>query len=122
MSDTNVPMRHKGRPRIGPDRSAPETQGTGLIAQAIEISGRKYEQRYTRCGKKCNTCDPDSPEFNKKRPGHGPYWYFIFTRKDGRLTRRYIGKQLNLENNDPNAGFRKPSKFGIGGSKNGDQS
>ncbi len=96
MSEQNVPMRHKGRPRLGPDPGAPETTTKGLLAQAIKVDGKNYEQRYTRCGKKCTTCDPDSDCFQPTRPGHGPYWYFVFLRGDGRTSRRYIGKELKI--------------------------
>ena len=105
-NDNHTEKRPNGRPRKGPDPEAPEAIGTGLVAQAIKIDGRRYEQRYTRCGKKCNTCGPNSAGFNPSRPGHGPYWYFVFTRGDGRTTRRYIGKELRPQNTDPNRTHR----------------
>lgn len=45
--------------------------------------GYSYERCLVKCGKKtCTKCP------------HGPYWYRIIKRKDGRTVRKYLGKVM----------------------------
>ncbi|HEX8917893.1 MAG TPA: DUF6788 family protein, partial [Chloroflexota bacterium] len=49
--------------------------------------GVLYRQQYRRCGKSaCSRCRPG-------QPGHGPYWYALWS-EDGRRRTRYLGKEL----------------------------
>lgn len=91
----------KEHPRRRPRRMAasegPKVPHEGTLeVREVEIDGRRYVQRYNRCGRKCRRCGPQHERFDPLRPGHGPYWYRIF-RQNGRLQRRYIGKELKTD-------------------------
>ena len=66
-----------------------ETDETSVGRQTVEERPAPrgcYRSEMVRCGKeRCKKC--------AEGPGHGPYWYHYF-RKNGRLTSRYVGKNL----------------------------
>lgn len=56
---------------------------TRLLLQRFELGQSIIEHRMTSCGKKaCGQCP------------HGPYWYQLFRVKDGKLVKKYLGKEL----------------------------
>ena len=59
---------------VKPGRTVIETRRQGTVTLRLE---------YVRCGKASCHCAQDA--------GHGPYWY-AYTRKAGRLTSEYVGK------------------------------
>lgn len=57
-----------------------------LLERASAIEAESIERRGSDGGKeRCKKCE--------KGPSHGPYWYH-YVRRGGRLTSRYIGKEL----------------------------
>jgi hypothetical protein len=58
--------------------------GGRAVVEERPAPGGCYRLEFVRCGK-CGRC--------AEGPAHGPYWY-LYTRRGGRLTSRYIGKQL----------------------------
>jgi hypothetical protein len=59
------------------------TEGRAMVEER-PAPGGCYRLELVRCGK-CGRC--------ADAPAHGPYWY-LYTRRGGRLVSRYIGKQL----------------------------
>jgi len=56
------------------------------MATVRGTDGWLYRQEFTKCNKPgCKRCE--------RGPGHGPYWY-KFRREDGRLVKKYVGKNL----------------------------
>jgi hypothetical protein len=73
------------------DRSAePQVASTGMIVQRFKIGGVEYVQRYNRCGKACEVCKPGGREYDRNRPGHGPYWYKYIQNGPHRI-KKYVG-------------------------------
>jgi hypothetical protein len=65
-----------------------------MVLQTVKDRHVSYELRYNRCGKaNCTRCNPLATR-NYGQPGHGPYWYLVFTAQR-RTYRRYIGKHLD---------------------------
>ncbi len=60
--------------------------------------GGTLRLEYVRCGR-CTRC--------ASGPVHGPYWY-LYQRRGGRLTSRYIGKQLPAGESQALAGEARP--------------
>ena len=53
------------------------------VVQRFQVGRSIVEQRLTSCGKKnCGKCP------------HGPYWYELFTGKNGMQVKKYLGKKL----------------------------
>jgi hypothetical protein len=68
------------------DRETPESRA--IVEERPHRTGT-LRRELVRCGKdRCKKC--------AKGPAHGPYWYLYF-RRNGKLTSRYIGKELPAE-------------------------
>jgi hypothetical protein len=64
--------------------------------QQINVGGALYEQRFTRCGRGRCWCERDGRHPKNGQPGHGPYWYRLYSTPRGTRA-RYIGKVLKLD-------------------------
>ena len=65
-----------------------ENRSPAVVEQRSRRSGTLRLER-VKCGKdRCKKCAEGG--------GHGPYWY-LYLRCDGKLTSRYIGKELPRE-------------------------
>ncbi len=65
------------------DREPPE--GRQVVKEKPHGAGT-LRLEMVKCGKeRCRKC--------AEGPGHGPYWY-LYLRRNGKLTSRYIGKML----------------------------
>lgn len=61
-----------------------------LIVERWISGGYSWERVLVKCGKKtCTKCQDG--------PVHGPYWYKVIRRKDGRTVRKYIGKFMPFQ-------------------------
>ncbi len=66
-----------------------EEKATREVVETKHTPKGSYQLELVDCGKdRCKKC--------AKGPSHGPYWYHYF-RRGGRLTSRYIGKNLPPE-------------------------
>jgi len=70
---------------------AEEVKSKDTVAEVrpAKSRGGSYVLQYTKCGKPTCRCA-------KGGKLHGPYWYF-YTKKDGKTTCKYIGKNLVSE-------------------------
>jgi len=70
---------------------AEEVKGKENVADIMPAKngGGSYVLQYTKCGKPTCRCA-------KGGKLHGPYWYF-YTKKGGKTTCKYIGKNLPNE-------------------------
>lgn len=94
-TETEGETPRKRRPRkLKPNDGPPVERHGSPVVRTVELDGAIYEQRYIPCGPRCSRCRRDGANFDRERPGHGPYWYRFFRRKDGQSGRRYIGKTL----------------------------
>src|SRR5918998_1608995 len=67
-----------------------ENRSPAVVEQRSRRSGTLRLER-VKCGKdRCKKC--------AEGEGHGPYWY-LYSRKNGKLTSRYIGKMVPEELN-----------------------
>jgi len=65
-----------------------------MVLQTVHSGRATYELRYNRCGKaNCTRCNATAAS-NYGQPGHGPYWYLVFTHLH-RTFRCYVGKSLD---------------------------
>lgn len=78
------------------DRHQLPGQVEPVAKKVREPAGLTLELEWVRCGKeRCKTCNAGK--------GHGPYWYGYY-RTDGKLKKRYIGKDLGRVSSAVNVG------------------
>jgi len=70
-----------------------------MEVESFHIGKKRYVRRYTKCGKPNCWCSGSASVQEKGRPGHGPYWHVELFRR-GRTVRRYIGKELRIDEGD----------------------
>ena len=70
---------------------AEEVKDKDIVAEIRQAKSRggSYVLQYTKCGKPTCRCA-------KGGKLHGPYWY-LYTKRDGKTTCKYIGKNLPSE-------------------------
>ncbi len=68
------------------------TEGRQVVEERPASAGTLRLER-VKCGKeRCKKC--------KEGEGHGPYWY-LYYRRNGKLTSRYVGKMIPDELQEP---------------------
>lgn len=99
--------------RYGPRNLQPLTglsvgrQG-GREVQRTTINGGLYVLTYVKCGKpNCSRCTPFAANYDRDRPGHGPYWFRHVRNPKGHTIRKYCGADLQRYFADVATGKRR---------------
>jgi hypothetical protein len=81
----------------------------GREVQRVTLDGGRYVQTYVKCGKaNCSRCVIGAVNFDRDRPGHGPYWFRHVTNPKGHTIRKYCGFDLQRYFADLKSGKRRP--------------
>lgn len=80
----------------------------GREVQRVTINGRRYVEAYVKCGKpNCSRCVPFAVNYDRDRPGHGPYWFLHVTNPKGHTIRKYVGRDLQRYLEEVRTGKRR---------------
>lgn len=80
----------------------------GREVQRVTINRAVYVQAYVKCGKRtCSRCQPGAVNYDRDRPGHGPYWYRHVSNPKGHTIRKYVGGDLQRYLEEVRTGKRR---------------
>lgn len=80
----------------------------GREVQRVTIGKARYVQAYVKCGKPvCSRCVIGAVNFDRDRPGHGPYWFRHVSNPKGHTIRKYCGRDLAKYLEDVRTGKRR---------------
>lgn len=81
--------------RLKQDAARPTVPRTGgRTVERVRVNGVTYALVYTTCGPRCSRCLVGGANYDRDRPGHGPYWYRYVEGGSGKVIRKYCGADL----------------------------